>query len=202
MFLEEVLALKDRYLDRLRLHFVMSREPQEVELFNGRLDGGKIRALAATVFTAADVAEYFVCGPGSMVREATSTLKELGATGKIHVERFAADAGGVLKVATAPVASADARDSVEVTVLLDGRRRSFRMAPEGQILDAAEAAGLALPYSCRAGVCSTCRTRVVAGSVAMERNQALEEWEVAAGFVLSCQARPTSDRVELSYDGK
>ncbi len=202
MFLEEVLALKDRYLDRLRLHFVMSREPQEVELFNGRLDGGKIRALAATVFTAADVAEYFVCGPGSMVREATATLKELGATGKIHVERFAADAGGVLKVATAPVASADARDSVEVTVLLDGRRRSFRMAPEGQILDAAEAAGLALPYSCRAGVCSTCRTRVVAGSVAMERNQALEEWEVAAGFVLSCQARPTSDRVELSYDDK
>jgi ring-1,2-phenylacetyl-CoA epoxidase subunit PaaE len=201
MFLDEVLALKDRYLDRLTVHCVMSQEPQDVELFNGRLDAARLREFARTEFDPRRVDEFFVCGPGTMVKELTATLKELGAAGRIHVERFAVD-GAAKAAAAAPAAAAARGTDAEVAVTIDGRQRAFRMVAGRTILESAEAAGLALPYSCRAGVCSTCRTKVVAGTVAMDRNQALEDWEVQAGFVLCCQSRPTSDRVELSYDEK
>jgi ring-1,2-phenylacetyl-CoA epoxidase subunit PaaE len=210
MFLEDVLALKNRYLARFAVHFVMSREPQDVELFNGRIDGTKLRTLAATVFDPAGIDEYFLCGPGAMLKELTDTLRELGATARIHVERFTAPAAEVRTAyaagaegATRPMAprTEDAAGSADITITMDGRRRAFRMRPDGQsILEAAEYAGLELPFSCRAGVCSTCRARVLAGTVAMERNQALEDWELDAGFVLCCQARPTSSNVEISYD--
>jgi ring-1,2-phenylacetyl-CoA epoxidase subunit PaaE len=200
MFLDDVFALKDRYLDRLTVHCLMSREPQDVELFNGRLDGARLRELARTEFDPRRIDEYFICGPGSMVKELTATLRELGATGKIHFERFAVDAAA--RAGSAPAATAARPGAAEVVVTIDGRRRSFPMVAGRTILESAESAGLALPYSCRAGVCSTCRTRVVSGSVAMDRNQALEDWEVQAGFVLCCQARPTSAHVELSYDEK
>ena len=170
MFLDELLALKNRYLTRLTVHFLMSREPQEVALFNGRLDAARLRALARSEFDPSRVDEFFICGPGSMVKELGSTLRELGATGKIHAERFAVDGGAVAGAqpaagaaaaaaavpgAASPAASAVA--SAEITLTIDGRRRSFRMARDRLVLEAAEAAGLALPYSCRAGVCSTCR---------------------------------------------
>lgn len=203
MFLDEVLALKDRYLERLTVHCVMSREPQDVELFNGRLDAARLREFARTEFDPRRIDEFFICGPGSMVKELAATLKELGAIGRIHVERFAVD-GAAKAAATAPGAASAAAQTAaaEVSVTIDGRQRAFRMQAGRTILESAESAGLALPYSCRAGVCSTCRTKVVSGTVTMDRNQALEDWEVQAGFVLCCQARPTSDRVELSYDEK
>jgi len=203
MFLDEVLALKDRYLERLTVHCVMSQEPQDVELFNGRLDAARLRELARTEFDPRSVDEFFICGPGMMVRELSTALKELGAGGKIHIERFAVDGAGKAPAA-APAAptAAESGSAAEVAVTIDGRQRAFRMVAGRTILESAEAAGLALPYSCRAGVCSTCRTRVVSGAVAMDRNQALEDWEVQAGFVLCCQARPTSARIELSYDDK
>lgn len=201
MFLDEVLALKDRYLDRLTVHCLMSQEPQDVELFNGRLDAARLRDFARTEFDPRRIDEFFVCGPGTMVKELTATLRELGATGRIHAERFAVE-GAAKAVAAAPTPAAERGADAEVAVTIDGRQRAFRMVAARTILESAEAAGLALPYSCRAGVCSTCRTKVVSGSVAMDRNQALEDWEVQAGFVLCCQARPTSSRVELSYDEK
>jgi ring-1,2-phenylacetyl-CoA epoxidase subunit PaaE len=204
MFLDEVLALKNRYLGRLTVHCVMSQEPQDVELFNGRLDAARLREFALTEFDPRRIDEFFICGPGSMVKELSTVLKELGAAGKIHVERFAVEGAG--RGATAVTADAVAPTArtggAEVSVTIDGRQRGFRMLAGRTILESAEAAGLALPYSCRAGVCSTCRAKVVAGTVAMDRNQALEDWEVQAGFVLCCQARPTSDRIELSYDEK
>ena len=203
MFLDEVLGLKDRYLERLTVHCLMSREPQEVELFNGRLDANRLRELARTEFDPRRVDEFFICGPGSMVKELSTALRDLGATGKLHFERFAVDSEARHAAAAADAATPGAgREAAEVAITIDGRRRSFRMAAGRTILESAEAAGLALPYSCRAGVCSTCRTKVVSGTVAMDRNQALEDWEVQAGFVLCCQARPTSARVELSYDEK
>ena len=204
MFVDELLALKNRHLGRFAVHFLMSREPQDVALFNGRLDGAKLRELAASEFDPRAIGEYFVCGPGTMVKEVSATLRELGAGGKVHVERFSTDSGaatGETAAATAvPVTPSAARTEVQVTI--DGRRRVFRMAPEERILDAAERAGLSLPFSCRSGVCSNCRAKLVAGTVEMERNQALEDWEVQAGFILCCQARPTSARVEISYDEK
>ncbi|MBS0374179.1 MAG: 2Fe-2S iron-sulfur cluster binding domain-containing protein [Proteobacteria bacterium] len=202
MFLDDVMALKDRYLDRLVVHCLMSREPQDVELFNGRLDADRVREFARTEFDPAQTDEFFLCGPGTMVKELSAVLRELGATGKIHFERFAVD--GAARAPAAPrIASTESgAAAAEVTVIMDGRRRGFPMIAGRTILESAEAAGLTLPYSCRAGVCSTCRTKVVAGSVEMERNQALEDWEVEAGFVLCCQARPTGARTELSYDEK
>lgn len=204
MFLSEVLALKDRYLSRFVVHFVMSREPQDAELFNGRLDGDKLRTLAARIFDVAGVDEFFLCGPGTMVDDLQRTLMELGATGRIHVERFAAaPRASTSAAAQAPPPVAATSSQVEVVVQMDGRRRSFAMAPDGlRVLDAAEAAGLELPFSCRDGICATCRVRVVEGHVTMDRNQGLEPWEVEAGFVLCCQARPTTPRLVLSYDEK
>jgi ring-1,2-phenylacetyl-CoA epoxidase subunit PaaE len=201
MFLEELLALKDRYLARFAVHFVMSREPQDIELFNGRLDAAKVRELAGAVFDPAAVDEFFVCGPDTMADEVSRALREIGAVGKIHTELFRTSelARSVPQAATPQVASQTGL--AEIAVLMDGRRRVFSMAPGGEsILDAAEGAGLELPFSCRAGVCSTCRTKVVQGSVEMAQNFALEDWEVEAGYVLCCQSRPTSAKVEITYD--
>ncbi len=206
MFLDEVLALKDRYLTRFSVAFVMSREPQDVEWFNGRIDAAKIREFARHDLDVPAVDEFFVCGPGAMGEDIARALGELGAKGRIHVEHFAPVASGPA-VMTAPakgIAAARPKSTAadaEVTVVMDGRRRRFSMPLAGEvILDAAERAGLDLPFSCRAGVCSTCRARLVSGTAAMEHNVALEEWEVEAGYILCCQARPTSAALEISYD--
>ena len=218
MCLEELLALKDRYLDRLALHFVMSREPQDVELYNGRLDGGRVRELGGAFFAPEDVAECFVCGPGDMIDSVAQVLRELGVgSGRIRAEHFtvataAADAAafplsvpaetasGAAPAALRPEAGTDP-GVAEVTVLMDGRRRSFTMRMNGEsVLDGAARAGLDLPFSCRAGVCSTCRTRVVRGEVAMEQNYALEDWELEQGYVLACQSKVRTPVLELDYD--
>jgi ring-1,2-phenylacetyl-CoA epoxidase subunit PaaE len=203
MFVEELLALKNRFLTRLAVQFIMSGEPQDVDVYNGRIDGDLVRRLSMTEFDAGGIDEFFICGPGSMVRAVTDALRGLGAPGRIHFERFSAEA----PAADAAQSAAGVRTSVEsadvsVAVTLDGRRRRFQMQRGERLLEAAERAGIALPYSCRAGVCSTCRVQVTSGEVAMDRNQALEDWEIAAGYVLCCQARPVSDELELNYDNQ
>jgi ring-1,2-phenylacetyl-CoA epoxidase subunit PaaE len=216
MCLEELLALKDRYLGRLSLHFVMSREPQEVGLYNGRIDAARVRQFAATLFQAQAVREYFVCGPGDMIEQVSATLRELGVEGaRVHAEHFtlattggegavAATAGAAPAVAAAPTTPvAPAAGTAEVTILMDGRRRSFSMKLDDEtVLDAAARAGIELPFSCRAGVCSTCRTKVIRGEVAMAQNYALEDWELEQGYVLACQSRVRSPALELDYDEK
>jgi ring-1,2-phenylacetyl-CoA epoxidase subunit PaaE len=223
MCLEALLGLKDRYLDRLALHFVMSREPQEVELYNGRIDGVRVRELARTLFKPDQVAEYFVCGPGDMIEQVSGALRDLNVSAeRIHGEHFtvAADhpsgvsiatsgavdmligAGGA-RISAGDIAAGAAAGSSEVTVLMDGRRRTFTMRMnDDTILDAAAHAGLELPFSCRAGVCSTCRTKVVSGEVEMAQNYALEEWELEQGYVLACQSRVKTPTLELDYDEK
>jgi len=209
MCLEELLALKDRHLDSLALHFVMSREPQEAELYNGRLDAARVRACAAAqLFDPAAVREYFVCGPGDMIEGVGGALRDLGVpAARIHAEHFtlatteAAPAPAAAPLA-APAAAPKAGEA-EVTILMDGRRRSFTMRMNDEpVLEGAARAGIELPFSCRAGVCSTCRTKVVAGAVNMAQNYALEDWEVAEGYVLACQAHITRAPLELDYDEK
>lgn len=206
MFLEEALALKDRYLARFSLHFLMSREPHDIELFNGRVDAHKVRELAAGLFSPADVDECYLCGPGSMIEELGAALYDLGIErSRIHAEHFttatATTSPNPQSPAPAAVGAGSAPEMAEITVLMDGRRRAFSMALNSEsILDAADHAGIDLPFSCRAGVCSTCRAKLTRGQVQMAENHALEDWEVAAGFVLCCQARPTSAVIEISYD--
>ena len=205
MCLEELLALKDRHLERLALHFVMSREPQEVELYNGRIDAERVRRFAAALFSAQAVREYFVCGPGDMNEGVTSTLRELGVDGaRVHAERFAAAGMTETRVAARAVAPLPAEaGAVDVTVRMDGRRRTFSMRIDDEtVLEAAARAGIELPFSCRAGVCSTCRTKLVSGRVEMAQNYALEDWELEQGYVLACQSRARSATLELDYDEK
>jgi ring-1,2-phenylacetyl-CoA epoxidase subunit PaaE len=204
MFLEEVMALKDRYLARFSVAFVMSREPQDVAWLNGRIDAEKLRAIAQGDLDVAAIDEFFVCGPGTMGEELPPALASLGARGRVRVEHFApvvaAEPAGHAAAAH-PAAPVPSGQDTEVAVVMDGRRRRFAMPRGGEpILDAALRAGLDLPFSCRAGVCSTCRAKLVSGSAEMEHNMALEEWEVAAGYILCCQARPTSAALEISYD--
>ena len=213
MFLEEIMGLKDRYLERFSVHFVMSREPQELDVFNGRLDPAKVRDLAEGAFDPATVDEYFLCGPGTMIEDIRSELGRLGARGRIHVEHFtpvgeapaaepaAAGAAAKAPAAAAPDAAASADRLASVTVVMDGRRRTFDVtAADEFVLDAAGRAGIDLPFSCRAGVCSTCRAKLVRGTVTLDNNVALEDWELEAGYILCCQARPTSPELEITYD--
>jgi ring-1,2-phenylacetyl-CoA epoxidase subunit PaaE len=193
MCLEELLGLKDRHLGRLALHFVMSREPQEVELYNGRIDAARVRSFAATLFEPRAVREYFVCGPGDMIECVSTTLRELGVD--------AAAASAAIAAAAAPRVTDAA--AAEVTIVMDGRRRSFTMRMDDEtVLEAAARAGIELPFSCRAGVCSTCRTKVIRGAVEMAQNYALEDWELEQGYVLACQSRVKSPALELDYDEK
>lgn len=203
MFLEDILALKDRYLDRFAVHFVMSREPQHTALLNGRIDGAKVAELARRIPEIAAADEYFVCGPGGMAEEVRDAIKAWNGEAVIRIERFAnaePPAGSAARANAAPVAQ---EVLATITVTMDGRRRSFDMAPgDPSVLHAAERAGLELPFSCRSGICATCRTKIVEGEAVMTHNIALQPWEIDAGFVLCCQARPTGASLELSYDEK
>jgi ring-1,2-phenylacetyl-CoA epoxidase subunit PaaE len=205
MFLEETLALKNRYIDRFAAHFVMSREPQHTEWLNGRIDGGKVRELARHMAELSSADEYLICGPGDMVDEVRNAIKTLNGNAAIRFERFAS---GTPRPAETMVKEHDAAPVAQpvlatISVVMDGRRRSFPMAQsDASVLDAAERAGLELPFSCRSGICATCRARITDGAAVMTHNIALEPWETDAGFVLCCQARPTTATLDISYDHK
>jgi ring-1,2-phenylacetyl-CoA epoxidase subunit PaaE len=204
MFLEETLALKNRYIDRLSLHFVMSREPQQTELLNGRIDGKKVIELAQQLAEIGAADEYLICGPGDMVDEVRNALKALNGAAPVRFERFATANSRPLEILSKQAdAPAPQEILATITVTMDGRRRSFPMAPsDASVLHAAERAGLELPFSCRAGICATCRTRITEGAAVMTHNIALERWETDAGFVLCCQARPTTPTLDITYDQK
>jgi len=203
MLLEELLALKDRYLDRLAVHFLMTGEPQEIELLNGRLDADKVRALVTTgLFRPEEIRQSYVCGPGSMIAEVTRTLTELGVEpARIHSEHFTVSGTETRTKPAAPAGATVDSGSIQVAVTMDGRRRTFTMDSTGEsIIDAAARAGIDLPFSCKAGVCSTCRTKLLKGEVELAENYALEDWELEQGYILACQARPKSTELELDYD--
>lgn len=200
MFLEDLWALKDVHPARLSLHFIMSQEPGDIELYQGRINANKVRLLHSAFLEQARPDELFVCGPNPMIDTVKHTLLALGyPSGQLHSERFRALSREPATTAR-PQRDAPAA-GVEVQVLLDGHRQTFRMkGDEESILDAAIDAGLDLPYSCKGGVCSTCRARLTKGKVEMTVNYALEPWELEKGYILTCQSRPQTDRIELDYD--
>lgn len=197
MFLETLEALKNRYMDRLRLLHVLSDEPQEVELLNGLLDGDRCAELLRTALAGETIDEAFVCGPAPMMDAAEAALLAAGVPReRIHIERF-----GTPAPSGAPRVVAPDAPSAAVTIVVDGKERRLRVPFDGPaILDAGIAAGAPLPYACKGGVCCTCRAKVLEGEVRMDRNFSLEPKEVAAGFVLTCQSHPVSERVVVSYD--
>jgi ring-1,2-phenylacetyl-CoA epoxidase subunit PaaE len=198
MFAEELADLKNRYGPRLNLVHVLSREPRDVELFSGRLDADRLRRLLPVMVPPAAVDHAWVCGPYGLVTDAREVLAELGvAPDRIHVELFYVDEPPPELHRVAPVVEGEVS---EVTLVLDGRATTAPMARAESILDGAAATRSDLPFACKGGVCGTCRAKVVDGEVEMRRNYALGEDEVAAGFVLTCQSHPVSDRVVVDYD--
>ena len=198
LFRGELEELKDRYLGRLSLFHVLSRERQDVEVLNGRLDADKARLLLRTIIPAALIDHAFICGPEGMIGDLESALADLGVNPEtIHVERFVSAHGGRPKPAPP---RADTSGVRQLSILVDGARRDIPAAEGEAILDAALRAGLDLPFSCKGGMCCTCRAKIVEGAATMDVNYSLEPWEVAAGFVLTCQARPTTERVVVDFD--
>jgi ring-1,2-phenylacetyl-CoA epoxidase subunit PaaE len=204
MFREELLFLKNSYLDRLHHIPVFSQEAQDNHLYNGRIDNRKGAELIRRLLPLASYHEFFLCGPESMVSEVSRGLRSEGVPlAAIHWELFAASADAarerVRKHEERSRARGDRRSTVHVR--LHGRRTTFELESDGEnLLDRARALGLDAPFACKDGVCATCRARVVAGRVDMDVNQALTEDEVAAGYVLTCQSHPLSDVVEIDYD--
>ena len=201
MFIEELWALKNGYPDRLALHFLSSQEASAIELTAGRIDAPKLTTLHEAFLGERRADDVFLCGPNPMIDELTGALVELGYDEtRIHSERFRPGLKGEAPPRPRPVADAP-KEGTEVTIVMDGERQSFHMEPDApSILDAAEDNGIELPYSCKGGVCSTCRTLLRSGEVDMALNYALEPWELERGFILTCQARPTSSQVEIDYD--
>ena len=199
MFIEELYALKNLYPDRLQLHFVFSQEEQELALAAGRIDGARIKTLCEQLLHGVTVDEAYICGPDTMIESVSDAFAELGlAAENVHSERFGVPRKPLSR--RADVAPGDT-DSCAVTVILDGHKYAFDMPRDGaRIVDAAAEHGVELPYSCKGGVCATCRTHVREGRVTMDTNYGLEPWEVEQGFVLACQSHPDSDTILLDYD--
>jgi ring-1,2-phenylacetyl-CoA epoxidase subunit PaaE len=203
MFCDELEDLKDRYLGRFALYHVLSRDHQEIELFNGRIDEAKCALLFDTLIPTADIDEAFVCGPAGMIDSVTAALRAHGLPReRVHVERFVSPSqpAPATPFAGAPLEDAEGL-AANVTIVVDGKQRRLRVAYEGEsILDMALHAGADLPFACKAGVCCTCRAKLLEGEVRMDKNFALEDHEVARGFILTCQSHPLTERVVVSYD--
>ena len=199
LFREPLEELKDRYMGRLSVFYVLSQEQQDVPVLNGRLDADKVRLLLRHIVPADIIDHAFICGPSGMTDEIEATLLDLGLRpDQLHIERFVSALGGKPRPKPTPVRTET--PFATAALIADGRRAEVPVAAGESVLDAALRAGLDLPYACKGGMCSTCRARVQQGTVEMEVNFSLEPWEVAAGFVLTCQARPTSPYVVIDYD--
>ena len=202
MFREELEDLKNTYLGRFSVIHVLEQEGQEIDLFTGRIDAEKMKALFSHWLDAKTVDTAFICGPEPMMLAIAASLREHGLSdAQIKFELFASGQPGRAKAKAVSAVAVAPGTGVQTTVTLDGATRSFEMPRSGQtILDAAIAAQMDAPYSCKAGVCSTCRCKVLEGEVEMAINHALEDYEVRAGYVLSCQSTPLTDRVVVTFD--
>jgi len=204
MFNEALQDLKDRYPERLTLIHVLSRQAQEVDLLQGRIDAAKVQAIIDALLPVKSMDEVFVCGPEAMIEATEKALLAAGVPeSRVYSERFTSGPAMASKVQADTDAAGQRRDSakdIELTVVLDGKEHQLNIGADEHVLDAAMNAGLDLPFSCKAGVCCTCRAKVLCGEVVMDKNFTLEEAEMAQGFVLSCQARATTQKLVVSFD--
>ncbi len=199
MFAEELEDLKNQFMTRFVLHHVLSDDIQDIELFNGVLDQAKCTAFLTALISSDEIDEAFICGPTPMMESAEIALQTAGVPQKkIHVERF----GTPLPQTGAPVVDIDNTTlAADLEIMLDGQKRTLRLPYEGiSLLDAGLRAGLALPYACKGGVCCTCRAKIISGEVRMVKNYTLSADEIDAGFVLTCQCHPISNKIVVSFD--
>lgn len=197
MFRAALEDLKDRHLSRLSIVHVLSREKHELAALHGRLDAARIAALVPGLVAPGAIDAVFLCGPDGLAEAATTALTGLGVpAARIHTERF----GTPLPPRAAPAAPTADGPARHVSITLDGVTRDVPLLPDETVLDAGLRAGLDLPWSCRGGMCCTCRAKVTDGAVEMAVNYSLQPWEIEAGYVLTCQSRPTGAQTALDYD--
>lgn len=196
IFREALEDVKDRFMGRFTVHHVLSRERQEITLLDGRIDGVKLDTLLHTL-PQDGIDHAFLCGPGGLIEDGKAALLRTGVPAeRIHVEYFSTDGS---PIATRPPYSADAQEA-NVDIVLNGSHHSIPVRGGESIVDAGLRAGLEMPYSCRGGMCCTCRAKVTNGEVRMDTNYSLEPWELEAGYVLTCQSHPVTAKVTLDYD--
>lgn len=201
MFREALEDLKDRFLSRFTIVHVLSGEKHELAALHGRLDAARITALLPGLVAPGALDAAFLCGPDGLAEDAASALATLGVVAeRIHVERFIPAGGTPAPRRAIPEISGAGYSSATLTVVSEGVTREVAMQPGETVLEAGLRAGLDLPWSCRGGMCCTCRARVTDGAVAMDTNYSLQPWETEAGFVLTCQSRPTTAHVAVDYD--
>jgi len=201
IFLEALARLKNRHMGRLEVHHFLAEEMEDIELFNGMLDRTKCDEVLTHLVEPEAAAAFFICGPGPMMDAAEEALLARGvARERIHLERFTADRPAEALQAQLQAMSKEAQ-GLQLLVTLDGRKRRVPFdAAAGNILDSARLAGMPAPFACKAGVCATCRARIVSGEVEMAARYGLTDDEVAAGYVLTCQSVPKGPGVEVDYD--
>ncbi len=202
MFREDLEDLKNKYLGRFSVIHVLKTEAQTIDMFTGRIDAAKIADLFSGWIDPQSVDTAFICGPEPMMQEVAACLRAHGLTeAQIKFELFGTGQQGRAKALLKKDDPLTHEQATTCTVTLDGNTRKFAMPKSGQsLLDAAIANAMDAPYSCKAGVCSTCRCKVIAGDVEMRCNHALEDYEVRAGYVLSCQSFPLTDSVVVTFD--
>ncbi len=203
MFKEALEDLRDLFHDRFQLLHCLSKERQEAPLAQGRIDHAKMKRILGTCLDPQRLTGVYVCGPGDMAEACLAAAREAGvAEDRLHREWFAAPDGKPRAQAVRPREQA-ASNASRVRITVDGLTRELSLAESGPaILDAALAEGIELPYSCKAGVCCTCRARLLSGTVHLDAHHSLTPAELASGHILTCQAHPTSATVELSFDAR
>lgn len=200
VFKEEIEGLKNRYMNRLNVFHVFSEEQNQSSLFEGHINQEKIEKFSKTILDASGTDEFFVCGPEPMMLGIQAALRSLDVEDKkIHIELFTSPVG---KLGNTEKSKQEKFEKVlsKITIQLDGKRTSFNYNSEESILDAASTSGTELPYACKGGVCCTCKARLLKGKVDMALNYTLEQDEIDRGYVLTCQAHPTTEEVVLSFD--
>jgi ring-1,2-phenylacetyl-CoA epoxidase subunit PaaE len=202
LFREELEDLKNQYMGRFNLTHILNREQQDVELFNGMLTKEKCEQLFRYWLRVSTVDTAFICGPQAMMLQVAEALQEHGLDKRqIKFELFSSPGGAQRSRKTQPQHEALARDTCEATIVIDGRARSFAMAKKvDSVLDAALKQGIELPYACKGGVCSTCRAMLLDGEVDMDANFALEDYEIARGYILTCQSYPATNKITVDFD--
>jgi ring-1,2-phenylacetyl-CoA epoxidase subunit PaaE len=199
IFAEALAGLKDRYLGRFSLTHVLSREMQDLPVLHGRLDRERIGLLLRGVPT---IDHALICGPAGMMDEAVAAFAVLEVPAeRIHREYFTAGEGGSQRLPPPARRAAPQAEPVAIAeIVIDGRHHEVPLPGGVSVIDAAHAQGIELPFSCKGGMCCSCRARLVSGKAEMAVNYSLQPWEIAAGFILTCQARPLSPRLVLDYD--
>lgn len=202
IFKEQLEAIKNKNMDRFSIHHILSREQADAEVYHGRIDREKCEILSKYLIDIKSIDHFFLCGPEEMIFNVRDWLLEKGVSkDKIHFELFTVPGEkSTTKSATITVPSGE---KSAITIKLDGVSVPFSLPYEGpSILNGALDHGVDLPFACKGGVCATCRAKLVSGKVEMDTNYALEEDELAAGYILTCQSHPRSAEVFIDFDSR